>query len=93
LRLAFPPAFVLALLVALIGTQAAYLSTPGKPSYLIRLALSVAAVGAGEALAALGVGPHLGLGDVHVVNDLVLLAIGQWAATRWTRRLESRAAR
>ena len=93
MRLALPPAFVLALLVALVGTQAAYLSAPGKPSYLTRLVLSVAAVGAGEGLAALGVGPRVGLGDVHVVNDLVLLAVGQWAATRWTRRLESRAPR
>jgi hypothetical protein len=86
LRLAFPPVFVLALLVALIGTQAAYLGAPGRPNYLARLGLSVGAVGAGEALAALGVGAGLVVGDLHVVNDLVLLALAQWGGTRWVRR-------
>jgi hypothetical protein len=86
LRLAFSPVFVLALLIALIGTQAAYLGAPGRPNYLARLGLSVAAVGAGEALAALGVGARLALGDLHVVNDLVLLTLAQWGATRWARR-------
>jgi hypothetical protein len=46
----------------------------------------VAAVGAGEALAALGVGAGLAVGDLHVVNDLVLLALAQWGGTRWVRR-------
>ena len=78
--------FVLALLVALIGTQAAYLGTPGRPNYLARLGLSLAAVGAGEALAALGVGARLAVGDLHVVNDLVLLTLAQWGGTRWARR-------
>jgi hypothetical protein len=86
LRLAFPPVFILALLVALIGTQAAYLGTPGRLNYLARLGLSVAAVGAGEALAVVGVGARLALGDLHLVNDLVLLALAQWGATRWARR-------
>jgi len=86
LRLAFPPVFVLALLVALIGTQAAYLGAPGRPHYLTRLGLAVAAVGAGEALAAMGVGARLALGDLHVVNDLALLTLAQWGATRWARR-------
>ncbi|HYS28513.1 MAG TPA: hypothetical protein VEQ12_03290 [Candidatus Limnocylindria bacterium] len=84
--LAFPPVFILALLVALIGTQAAYLGRPGRPNYLARLGLSVAAVGAGEALAALGVGAGLAAGDLHVVNDLVLLTVAQWGGTRWARR-------
>jgi len=57
-----------------------------QPNYLVRLGLSVAAVGAGEALAAMGVGARLGLGDLHLVNDLVLMALAQWGATRWTRR-------
>lgn len=78
--------FILALLVALIGTQAAYLGTPGRPNYLARLGLSVAAVGVGEALALAGVGARLALGDLHLVNDLVLLALAQWGATRWARR-------
>lgn len=86
MRLAFPPAFVLALLVALIGTQAASLYAPGRPPYLIRLGLSASAVGAGEALAAMGVGARIGLGDLHLVNDIVLLALAQWGATRWARR-------
>ncbi len=86
MRLAFPPVFILALLVALIGTQAAYLGTPGRPNYLARLGLSVAAVGVGEALAVAGVGARLALGDLHLVNDLVLLALAQWGATRWARR-------
>jgi len=78
--------FILALLVALIGTQAAYLGTPGRPNYLARLGLSVAAVGVGEALAVAGVGARLALGDLHVINDLVLLALAQLGATRWARR-------
>ncbi|HYS02201.1 MAG TPA: hypothetical protein VET82_07610 [Candidatus Eisenbacteria bacterium] len=86
MRLAFPPVFILALLVALIGTQAAYLGTPGRPNYLARLGLSVVAVGVGEALAALGVGGRLAVGDLHLVNDLVLLGLAQWGATRWARR-------
>ena len=86
MRFAFPPVFVLALLLALIGTQAAYLGAPGRPNYLARLGLSAAAVGAGEALAALGVGAGVALGDLHLVNDLVLLTLAQWGATRWARR-------
>jgi hypothetical protein len=86
LRLALPPVFILALLVALIGTQAAYLGTPGRPNYLARLGLSVAALGAGEALAALGVGAGLAVGDLHLVNDLILLTLAQWGATHWARR-------
>lgn len=87
--MALPPVFALALLVALIGTQAAYLGAPGKPNYLVRLGLSVAAVGLGEALAAIGVGARLALGDLHLVNDLVLLGLAQWGATRWARRQSS----
>ena len=86
MRLAFPPVFVLALLVALIGTQAAYLGRPGRPNYLARLGLSVAAVGVGEALAVAGVGAGLAVGDLHVVNDLVLLTLAQWGCRLWARR-------
>ncbi len=93
LRLAFPPAFVLALLIALIGTQVAYVSAPKKPKYLIRLALSVGAIGAGEAMAAMGVGLRFSLGDLHLANDLLLLGLAQWAVTHWSRGLGSRAPR
>jgi hypothetical protein len=86
LRFAFPPMFVLALLTALLGTQLAYLSAPRRPAYLVRLGVSVAAVGVGEALAMTGVGARLALGDLHVVNDVALVALAQWAATRWAGR-------
>jgi hypothetical protein len=86
LHFAFPPIFVLALVVALIGTQLAYLSAPRRPAYLIRLGLSVAAVGLGEALAVVGVGTRLAVGDLHVVNDLALVGLAQWGASRWARR-------
>lgn len=83
-----PPVFVLAALVILLGTQLAYLAAPRAPHYLVRLGLSALAVLLGEAFGVAGVGGPLALGELHPVNDLVLLAIVQWAATRWMRRTQ-----
>jgi len=80
--------FVLAALLILLGTQLAYVVAPRAPRYLVRLGLSALAVLLGEALAVSGVGGSLALGELHPVNDLVVLAIVQWAATRWARRLQ-----
>jgi hypothetical protein len=83
-----PPVFVLATLLILLGTQLAYVVAPRAPHYLVRLALSALAVLLGEALGVVGLGARLALGDLHPVNDLVVLAILQWAATRWMRRAQ-----
>jgi hypothetical protein len=81
-----PPVFVLATLVILLGTQLAYVVAPRAPHYLVRLALSGLAVLIGEGLGLAGVGARLMLGELHPVNDLAVLAILQWAGTRWIRR-------
>ena len=81
-----PPVFVLATLVVLLGTQLAYVVAPRAPHYLVRLALSGLAVLIGEGLGLAGVGARLMLGELHPVNDLAVLAILQWAGTRWIRR-------
>ena len=81
-----PPVFVLATLVILLGTQLAYVVAPRAPHYLVRLGLSALAVLIGEALGFVGVGARLTLGELHSVNDLAVLAILQWAGTRWIRR-------
>ena len=83
-----PPVFVLAALVILLGTQLAYVVAPRAPHYLVRLGLSALAVLAGEAFGVAGVGASLALGELHPVNDLVVLAIVQWAATRWAQRVQ-----
>jgi hypothetical protein len=83
-----PPVFVLAALVILLGTQLAYVVSPRAPHYLVRLGLSALAVLLGEAFAAAGVGGPFALGELHPVNDLVALAILQWAATRWVRHAQ-----
>lgn len=83
-----PPVFVLAALVILLGTQLAYVMAPRVPHYLVRLGLSALAVLLGEALGVAGVGAALALGELHPINDLVALAILQWAATRWVRRAQ-----
>jgi hypothetical protein len=75
-----PPVFVLAMLLILLGTQLAYVVAPRAPHYLVRLGLSALAVLLGEALGVAGVGARLALGE--------LLAILQWAATRWMRRAQ-----
>ncbi len=80
--------FVLAALVILLGTQLAYVVSPRAPHYLVRLGLSALALLIGEAFAVAGVGAQLALGELHPVNDLVLLAIVQWAATRWVGRAQ-----
>jgi len=80
------PVFVLAMLVILLGTQLAYLVAPRAPNYLVRLGLSALAVLIGEGLGLLGAGPHLSLGELHPLNDLALLALFQWAGSRWIGR-------
>jgi hypothetical protein len=80
------PVFVLAVLVILLGTQLAYLVAPRAPHYLVRLGLSTMAVLIGEGLGWLGAGSRLTLGELHPVNDLVVLALVQWAASRWIGR-------
>ena len=84
--IALPPVFALALLLVLLGTQVAYVVAPRAPHYLIRLGLSALAVLLGEALALIGVGGRLALGELHPVTDLAVLALLQWAGTRWLRR-------
>jgi hypothetical protein len=81
-----PPVFVLAILVILLGTQLAYVVAPRAPHYLVRLALSAVAVLIGEGLGLAGIGGGLTLGELHPVNDLAVLAVLQWAGTRWIRR-------
>jgi hypothetical protein len=81
-----PPVFVLATLVILLGTQLAYVVAPRAPHYLLRLALSAGAVLIGEGLGLAGVGARLTLGELHPVNDFVVLAVLQWAGTRWIGR-------
>jgi hypothetical protein len=81
-----PPVFVLAMLVILLGTQLAYLVAPGPPRYPVRLGLSTLAVLMGEGLGLAGVGARLAVGELHPVNDVAVLALLQWLATRWIRR-------
>jgi hypothetical protein len=81
-----PPVFVLAMLVILLGTQLAYLVAPRAPHYLVRLGLSTLAVLLGEGLGLAGVGAGLAVGELHPINDLAVLALLQWAGTRWIRR-------
>lgn len=83
-----PPVFVLAALLILLGTHFAYVVAPRAPHYLLRLGLSALAVLLGEASGMAGVGARLALGELHPVNDLLVLAIAQWAATRWARRAQ-----
>jgi hypothetical protein len=80
------PVFLLAVLVILLGTQLAYLVAPRAPHFLVRLGLSTVAVLIGEGLGLLGAGPRLTLGELHPLNDLVVLVLVQWAASRWIGR-------
>ena len=86
MSLTVPPVLALALLLILLGTQVAYVVAPRAPHYLIRLGLSTLAVLLGEALALIGVGGRLVLGELHPVTDVAVLALVQWAGTRWLRR-------
>lgn len=86
LSVPIPPVLVLAMLVILLGTQLAYVVAPRAPHYLIRLGLSTLAVLVGEGLAAVGIGAHVALGELHPVNDLAALAVLQWTASRWLAR-------
>ena len=83
---AVPPVLALALLLILLGTQVAYLVAPRAPHYLVRLGLSTLAVLLGEALAQVGLGARLTIGELHPVTDVALLAVVQWAGTRWRAR-------
>jgi hypothetical protein len=85
---AIPPAAALGLLVVLIGTQVAYLIAPARAGYLLRLAVSVAAVAGGEVASMTGLGAQLPVGDLHPYQDIALLALGQWSLTRWRRRAQ-----
>jgi hypothetical protein len=80
------PVLPLAMLVVLLATQLAYLVAPRTPHYLVRLGLSTLAVLIGEGLGLLGVGPRLTLGELHPLNDLAVLAVFQWAGSRWIGR-------
>jgi hypothetical protein len=93
LVLAVPPGLALASLLVLIGTQAAYLLAPSRAPYPLRLGISALAVALGELLAAAGAGSHLALGQVHPYQDLALLAVAQWALSRWRRRSPSTSGR
>lgn len=83
---AVPPVFVLALLVILLGTQVSYLIAPRNPHYVVRLGLSTLAVLLGETISLLGPGARLALGELHPITDLALLAVVQWAGSRFLRR-------
>ena len=80
------PVFALALILIFLGTQVAYVVAPRAPHYLIRLGLSALAVLLGEALALVGVGSRLALGELHPVADIAVLTLLQWAGGRWLRR-------
>jgi hypothetical protein len=77
---------LLAILLALLGTQVAYLIAPRSPHYAVRLGLSALAVLLGEAIGRLGVGERFAVGELHPVTDLILLAVLQWVGTWWMRR-------
>jgi hypothetical protein len=83
---AIPPVVLLAILLALLGTQVAYLLAPRSQHYVVRLGLSAVAVLLGEAIGRLGVGDRLALGELHPISDLILLVVLQWVGTRWLRR-------
>jgi len=74
------------MLVILLGTQLAYLVAPRAPRYLVRLGLSTVAVLLGEGLGLAGLGAGLAVGELHPINDLAMLALLQWAGTRWIGR-------
>ena len=83
---AIPPVLALAVLLILLGTQVAYLAAPRAPHYLVRLSLSVVGVLVGEALALVGLGSRLALGELHPATDIAVLTLLQWAGSRWLRR-------
>jgi hypothetical protein len=79
---AIPPVVALAVLLALLATQVAYMLAPSRAGYLLRLLTSAVAVGIGEAVGTLGLYPHLAVGDLHPLPDLVILAAAHWSLTR-----------
>jgi hypothetical protein len=82
---AIPPAFVLAVLLILLGTQLAYVIAPRAPHYLVRLGLSAVAVLIGELVGSAGLGQGLAVGDLHPATDLAFLALFQWLGGRLGR--------
>ncbi|MDQ6709859.1 MAG: hypothetical protein M3Z11_04810 [Candidatus Dormibacteraeota bacterium] len=83
---AIPPAFVLALLLILLGTQLAYVIAPRAPHFLVRLGISAVAVLVGEVVGTVAFGQRLALGDLHPATDAAFLAVFQWLASRVSRR-------
>ena len=83
---AIPPAFVLALLLILLGTQVAYVIAPRAPHFLVRLGISALAVLVGEVVGTVSLGQRLALGDLHPATDVAFLAAFQWLAGRISRR-------
>lgn len=83
--MSLPPALLMALLLAALGTQVSYIAAPRRPPYLAKLGLSILAILLGEGVAAAGIGAQLALGDLHPIHDGVLLIVFQWLAARPTR--------
>ncbi|MEO6797575.1 MAG: hypothetical protein ABI401_09815 [Candidatus Dormibacter sp.] len=79
---AFPPTFILAALLILLGTQVAYVIAPRAPQYLVRLGLSALAVLVGELVGSAGLAQRFALGDFHPATDLALLGVVQWLGGR-----------
>ncbi|HYM50160.1 MAG TPA: hypothetical protein VET65_06255 [Candidatus Limnocylindrales bacterium] len=86
---AIPPAVVLGAFLVLLGTQVAYLIAPARASYLVRLGASAVAVAAGELAGWGGLGAHLQVGQLHLYQDVLLLALAQIALARWRRPLST----
>jgi hypothetical protein len=87
------PALVLALLLAAIATQVAYMVRPGRPSYRWRLATGTGAILLAEVLGSLFFGRRLSFGDLHPLLDLLFLAVGQWLLIALASRSAMRDAR
>ena len=83
---AIPPAFILVILVILLGTQVAYVLAPRRPPYLVRLGISALALLLGELSGAAGLLQSLALGELHPATDITLLILFQWLASRLVRR-------
>jgi len=83
---AIPRAFVLAVLLILLGTQLAYVIAPRSPHYLVRLGISALAVLIGELIGSAGLGQRLALGDLHPATDAAILAVFQWVGGWLSRR-------
>ena len=90
-----PPALLLGVLLAAIGTQVAYMIRPGPPNYGLRFGTSALGLLLAEIVGRLGVASQLSLGDLHPLLDLVFLSCAQWLLLRFApvaRRPRSREA-